>query len=148
MAENIYLAGPFFNDDQIKRISKVEEKLRANPTIKQIFSPREHQHDEFEFGTREWGKVVYAGDIEALEEADAIVAIHDYEGENVDPGTAMEIGFAIKKGIPVIIYQENTDVTANIMLVMPLRAHITNVDDLATYDFNNYPAIPYEGKLI
>jgi nucleoside deoxyribosyltransferase len=143
----IYLASPFFDDEQVQRIEKVEKALRSNSTVKDVFSPREHQHDEYEFATRKWGEVVYAADIEALEDAEGVVAVVDYVGEEVDPGTAMEIGYAVHKGTPVIILQEK-DTRANIMWAMPLRAYFKNPEELATYDFNELPENDYSGDLI
>ena len=45
--KRVYLAGPFFDDDQIDRIERMEKALAANPTVSEFFSPRNEQHDEF-----------------------------------------------------------------------------------------------------
>ncbi len=33
---NVYLAGPFFDDEQISRIERVEQALAANPPREQL----------------------------------------------------------------------------------------------------------------
>ncbi|WP_252893490.1 hypothetical protein [Lentilactobacillus senioris] len=37
--KNIYLAAPFFSDEQNERVTRVEEDLAANPTVGEVFSP-------------------------------------------------------------------------------------------------------------
>lgn len=37
---NVYLAGPFFDDEQISRIERAEKALAANPQVNRVFSPR------------------------------------------------------------------------------------------------------------
>ena len=36
----IYLAGPFFSDEQIDRIARAEQALTQNQTVDSFFSPR------------------------------------------------------------------------------------------------------------
>ena len=37
---NIYIASPFFSDDQVDRVQRVEQALTANKTVDKFFSPR------------------------------------------------------------------------------------------------------------
>ena len=46
---------------------------------------------------------VVTGDLEGLEKATAVFACID----GTDPGTLFEVGYAVKKGIPVICYSQN-----------------------------------------
>ena len=59
--KNIYLAGPFFSDEQIDRVSKVESALRENPTVNQFFSPRlsDENDDNINDGSPQWAKGVF-----------------------------------------------------------------------------------------
>lgn len=36
----IYLAGPFFSEEQIDRVSRIEKALEENKTITSFYSPR------------------------------------------------------------------------------------------------------------
>ncbi|MDN6899715.1 nucleoside 2-deoxyribosyltransferase [Oenococcus sicerae] len=147
MAKKIYLASPFFNDEQVTRIEKIEKALENNPTIAEYFNPRFHQHEDFKFGSPEWQDVTYHGDLAAVEAADAIVALVDFEGSNVDSGTAMEIGYAVKKGTPVIIFQEKKSML-NLMLSVPVHAYFVEAEELEHYDFDAMKKVPYTGPVI
>ena len=39
----IYLAAPFFSEEQIDRVARIEAALEANPTVTDFYSPRHHQ---------------------------------------------------------------------------------------------------------
>ena len=45
MAQRIYLAGPFFSNEQVARLKKVRDLLEANPTVGYIYEPVENQQD-------------------------------------------------------------------------------------------------------
>ena len=143
--KRVYLAGPFFDDDQIDRIERMEKALAANPTVSEFFSPRTEQHDEFEFGSKEWAKAIYKGDKDHLDPAEVVIAVIDYEGEHVDPGTAWEIGYSEAAKKPVILVKEK-DGGITLMMSVPAHAVITDVADVATYDFDALPANEWEGK--
>ena len=38
--KRVYLAGPFFDDEQIDRIERLEKALTENQTVSDFFSPR------------------------------------------------------------------------------------------------------------
>ena len=143
--KRVYLAGPFFDDDQIDRIERMEKALAANPTVSEFFSPRTEQHDEFEFGSKEWAKAIYKGDKDHLDPAEVVIAVIDYEGEHVDPGTAWEIGYSEATKKPVILVKEKEG-GINLMMSVPAQAFITDVADVATYDFDALPSNEWEGK--
>ncbi|AZZ60016.1 nucleoside 2-deoxyribosyltransferase [Oenococcus sp. UCMA 16435] len=147
MAKNIYLASPFFDDEQIARVEKIERALENNLTVSDYYDPRLHQHEELKFGTHEWQISTYNSDIKAVEAADAIVAVVDFEGQNVDSGTAMEIGYAVKKGTPILIFQEKEPIL-NLMFSVPVHAYMTNAEEIAQYDFETMKKIPYKGKVV
>lgn len=148
MADYLYLAGPFFDDEQVERISKVEAALDANSTVKDYFSPRKYQYDGLEFGTKEWRKAVYQNDIDNLEKANAVLAIVDFEGEQVDSGTAFEIGHAVKAGIPVIIFQEKDIDKLNVMISDSLTAYLKTTDEILNYDFDQLAKNEYNGSVL
>lgn len=92
--KKIYLAGPFFTmaDRWLIEEAKFQlEKFGAN-----VFSPL---HDVG------YGKpdTVAKEDLKGVDESDILYAVlNDY-----DPGTIFEVGYAISKGIPVVIFIEN-----------------------------------------
>lgn len=143
----IYLGSPFFNQDQLERVKRVEAVLEENPTVTEVFSPRTQQVAHLEHGSDEWREAVYNNDIKHVEWCDAIVAVHDYEGKHVDPGTAFEIGYAKAKGKFVVLYQEKdpeTEAPVNLMLTDSLDAYLQNANDLKEYDFNKKKNIRFE----
>ncbi|WP_289889954.1 hypothetical protein [Virgibacillus pantothenticus] len=50
----VYLASPFFNDEQVERVKRVEQALEANPFVEAYFSPRKEQLDSLPFGSSQW----------------------------------------------------------------------------------------------
>lgn len=146
MAKKIYLASPFFDEEQIDRVSRAESALAKNETASSVFSPREHQHEEFEMFSHEWRIATYNGDVDAINDADIMVAVIDYVGQEVDPGTAWEFGYAVANNIPVIVVKEKEG-AVNLMMGIPLTAYLTSVDGLATYDFDAVTEIPFTGEI-
>lgn len=144
----VYLASPFFSDEQKSRIATVVEALWKNDTIdaEGIFIPQEHQEESLEFGSFEWQDSVFASDMRQVKRADVVVAILDYKYEEgnqePDAGTIFEIGAAWAWNIPVIMVQFHPENELNLMLVRSLTAMYTGdkiSDGLQTYDFNNLP---------
>lgn len=90
----IYLAGPFFTFLERWLIEQIRNSLVGMKL--NVFSPL---HD---VGHGVAAEVVHK-DLEALERAAVVFAVLD----GLDSGTLFEIGYAVKKGIPVIAYVEN-----------------------------------------
>lgn len=89
----IYLAGPFFTMAQCWLIEEARNALRAGGY--HVFSPI---HD---VGIGD-ADVVVPQDIDALESSNTILALCD----GLDAGTLFEVGYAVKKGIPVVAFAE------------------------------------------
>lgn len=150
--KNIYLAAPFFNDEQKENLNKVVKALKENHTIGNIFLPGNYQHEEIEFGSKEWKSVVFEQDVTNIDNCDVVVAIANFIKNNdeiiPDPGTTWEMGYA--KGInkPVILVDVSDNwltssfedyaeyFTLNLMVDMGTQAHLT-LDELEEFDFNN-----------
>ena len=100
----IYLAGPFFTMSQLWMVNEVRETLRNGNFG--VFSP---YHD---VGLGSADQVVEQ-DITGIENCNAMLAICD----GIDAGTFFEIGYAVKKGIPVIALGQETTEESMKMLV-------------------------------
>ncbi|MDM5339581.1 nucleoside 2-deoxyribosyltransferase [Fictibacillus enclensis] len=98
----VFIAGPFFDQEQIARIQRLENALSRNPQVAEFYSARFHQNQQYPWGSKEWRKVVFNLDLYALRRADVVVAIHDYEGKSTDSGTAFELGYAYAYQKPII----------------------------------------------
>lgn len=146
MPKNIYLAGPFFDEKQIERVSRIETILANHPQVGEVFSPRKHQHEEFEMFSEPWREATFASDVAAIDHADVVVAIIDYVDDQVDSGTAWETGYAHAKGMPVIMLKEKPG-SMNLMLGLSLTAFLNDGSQLADYDFEQLPKQAFTGEI-
>lgn len=145
--KNVYLAAPFFSDEQVARVESIEKALAQNPSIGEVFSPRKNQLEQFEYGSPKWASEVFKHDISKIDWCDVVVAIVDFTDDNVDSGTAFELGYAYQAQKPIIIFHEK-DTILNIMVSESLTAHLTTPNQVEDYNFNELTKIPYVGKVI
>lgn len=152
----IYLASPFFSEEQIERVERVEKALKANPHVEAVFSPMRQQLEHLEFGSPEWVKAIFANDVKHIDWADVVVAVHDFTGDtvlhgephgHVDSGTAWEMGYAYAKGKKTVLVHELGGIV-NLMLSNGATAYLTSAEQLEAYDFNEMPEELYDGKVI
>ncbi|CQR47431.1 Nucleoside 2-deoxyribosyltransferase [Paraliobacillus sp. PM-2] len=137
---NVYLAGGWFNDDQLRRIEEAEfvlSKLGFN-----VFSPRKQQNEHLAFGSKEWRELTFTNDIKHIDWADMVFAIYDEE----DAGTMFEIGYAYATNKPIFVYHE-TDSIVNLMISDSLQAYFKTFQDVLAYNWAMCKHIPYEGKV-
>lgn len=133
----IYLASPFFNDEELKNVKIAEEIL-----IKRgfdVFSPR---LNEVRTDDNLWSKETFMNDRRFIDWADAVVMM--YYGSYSDSGTAWECGYAYATHTPVIVVHLGDN--SNIMVHEGCHSNIKLVD-LATYDFEKMPYFPYTGDM-
>jgi hypothetical protein len=90
----VYLAGPFFTFSQRWLIDQIRTSLLGFNL--KVFSP---WHDVGHGIAQD----VVSKDLEALDSSSLVYAVID----GLDSGTLFEVGYAVKKGIPVIAYVEN-----------------------------------------
>lgn len=141
---NIYLASPFFNEKQNENLKKVVKALEANETIGNIFLPGNYQHEELEFGTKEWKNLVFEQDVTNIDNCDIVVAVADFlehDGELIsDPGTIWEMGYAKGTNKPVFLVDVSNaykrGIGLNLMIDMGTQVHLA-LDELEKFDFNN-----------
>lgn len=137
--KKVYLASPFFNEDEVQRMEKVRDILRNKGF--DVFVPNEHQNPALEFGTREWRKATFESDVAGIDNADCVVAIIS-QGNYDDSGTAWEIGYSYATGKPVVVIN-TTGETINLMIADSLHAILTSYVAVENYNFEEMPKIEY-----
>ena len=138
----IYLASPFFNDEELADVIRAENILLARGF--DIFSPRLHEvrTDKIADPAR-WSRETFEMDRVNIDRCDCVVML--YRGAYSDSGTAWECGYAFGTGKPVVVVQLGED--SNLMVHEGSRASIT-LDDLSGYDFEALPRVGYGGKML
>ena len=102
----VYLAGPFFSEEQLARLNRVQEILIHNKTVESYFSPmKENTFLKQPFGSPEWVTEIYRRNEFQVENCSCVLAIVGSEGPYADSGTAFEIGYAVAHKKPVILFQ-------------------------------------------
>ena len=139
---NIYLAGPFFNETEIKNIEYAEQVLKQKGFS--YFSPMRHEERSEEPGTPAWARKLFEMDKAEIEKSDIVVAL--YYGSNSDSGTAWECGYAYAIGRPVVLVHVNREADSNLMLHCGCRTN-TYLDELEQFDFDAMPLQEFEGKM-
>ncbi|WP_461240849.1 nucleoside 2-deoxyribosyltransferase [Paucilactobacillus sp. N302-9] len=146
----VYLASPFFSDQQKERIDVIMAALKKNKSIDsdEIYNPQEHQEESLPFASTEWQDSVFATDMRQVKRADVVVGILDYkyEEQNLEPdaGTIFEIGAAWAWHIPIVMVQFKPENELNLMLARSHTAMFTGnkiAAGLADYNFNTLPTI-------
>lgn len=137
----IYLASPFFNDEELKNVEKAEKILMSRGF--DVFSPRlnEVRREEIQ-DLSDWSRQTFMNDRRFIDWADAVVML--YYGGYSDSGTAWECGYAFGTNKPVIVVHLGE--SSNLMVHEGSHSNIT-LDELENYDFNMMPAKPYIGKM-
>ena len=112
----IYLASPFFNEDETKVYNEVIELLRSEKDLK-VFVPREHTiPNAWEMSNSAWGESVFAVDYLALMNSDVVVVLNF--GMYSDSGTAWECGCAFALGKKVVnVLCGDADTEYSLMMV-------------------------------
>lgn len=112
---DFYLAGPFFNERQLELQKEIEASMATNK--KTFFSPRLDAGVLGPNATKKDMLDVFNADLEAINECKCLFANVSFR----DTGTSVEIGYALAKGIPVVLFwnKDNNDVDhVNVMIAL------------------------------
>ena len=112
---DFYLAGPFFSDRQLKLQAEIEAAMIINK--KKCFSPRLDAGTLGDNPTKKDMLDVFNADLEAINDCECLFANVSFR----DTGTSVEIGYALAKGIPVVLFwnKDNNDVDhVNLMIAL------------------------------
>lgn len=96
---DFYLAGPYYRRSQVQSQILIEELFASY--AKKVFSPRKDAFMPSDNPTREDMDRAFQDDMNALNDSEFVLANVTF----TDLNTAVEIGYAIAKGIPVILYK-------------------------------------------
>lgn len=96
----VYLASPFFNEEENNVYHNVINILRSQKDI-DLFVPKEHTiPNAWDLSNRVWAESVFAVDILGIQKADVVVVLNF--GMYSDSGTAWECGYAYALGKKVV----------------------------------------------
>lgn len=140
--KRVYLAGPFFNETEVKNIEKAESVLEGRGF--DLFSPMRHEV-RTDPGSVQWARDIFEMDRSEIDKADVVVML--YYGVYSDSGTAWECGYAYAKGVPVVVVHVDETADSNLMVHMGCVTNIS-LGDLATYDFDALPRYEYTGDML
>lgn len=151
----IYLGTPFFNEEQQERVKQARALLEQNPTVLRVHfpfdqnyvDPNETEAQKQGIRSLNWQLATYNNDLNDVINASCGVFLYDMD--ELDDGCAFEIGFMRAYHKPVVLVpftnHPEKDKRLNLMLAQGVTALIdgnTELDQLASYDFNSAPAKP------
>lgn len=133
----VYLAGPFFNVEQLKLVGELEdalvEEFVGSENGLDVFSPR-LADNAVAMNEMIRNKVVppmdlrskvFGDNVDNIDDSDLMVAIID----DHDSGTIWEIGYAFRAHVPVITFT-GRNFGSNLMLAQSTIGHLKSVADL------------------
>ena len=143
MSKRIYLASPFFNENELECVKRAEDILLSRGF--ELFSPRLNEvREDKDKNPALWAQKTFELDRDNIDTADVVVML--YHGGYSDSGTAWECGYACGNGIPVIAVHIDKNNDANIMITQSCRANIA-LDELTDYDLEALPKKSFDGKI-
>ena len=104
MTKKIYIAGPLFNTNEKGYLEKIAIELESNEF--ECFLPHRDQKDVTEEELKQLNmsnatkEKIFNNDLNALKTSDLTVAL--LTGQDIDSGTAAEIGFSYANKKPII----------------------------------------------
>lgn len=134
----VYLASPFFNEEELENYDKVLQILE-NKNL-DVYAPLLNEIDRKNLTRMQWANKTFQKDIEAIQNADIVVML--FYGLYSDSGTSWECGysFALNKKI-IAVHLHNGK--SNCMINCSCYANINGLKELESYDFNHLPQISY-----
>ena len=99
MKKKIYLASPFFNNDELVVYRNAILKLRNAGY--EVYVPQEHEiENAWDLSNEDWARAVYREDVHAILNSDVVMILNF--GMHSDSGTAWEAGYAYAQKIPTV----------------------------------------------
>ena len=124
--KEIYLAGPFFNPQQVADQERVEAICRKHGW--KFFSPRLECLVTPESTKEEWART-FRMNVQAIRRATLVFA----NVEGYDTGTLWEMGAAYEAGRTVVIYSPNPQRRLNLMLAMGAHGFVAGWNAIESF---------------
>lgn len=107
----VYIAAPFFNEDQLRIVESIENELYLLRV--KYFSPRSKGvlKDMSKEEQKKTKKEIYDSNIDEMNNCTHMIACVEYK----DTGTTFEIGYYASSNKPIILFSEKIG-TVNVML--------------------------------
>lgn len=138
VSKNIYIASPFFKEENRENAIKVAEILRKKGHT--VYLPLEHKVlNAWDYPNYKWGEIVFNNDIDAINSSDCVVVLS--YGRESTAGTNWEAGYAWGIGLPVIVVEMPGVKLMSLMLANGRTATLKGIEELEHYDFNTMPLI-------
>lgn len=97
--KKIYLASPFFNNDELVLYRSAILQLRGAGY--EVYVPQEHEiENAWDLSNEDWARAVYLADVKAIRDCDVVMVLNF--GMYSDSGTAWEAGYAFAMKTPTI----------------------------------------------
>lgn len=139
-----YIASPFFNDQQNKRVDMIKEECAAFGHT--FFSPR----DECLYEPGMDPEVIVADNKTHIRECDAVIAVTN----DKDPGTLIEVGWADEMQKQIIFFWDNPPKGMKFNIVMAAIGNcvVTSIHELSDVlevvsNENMIPYTPFTGDM-
>ena len=141
MSTKIYLASPWFKNNERVMYHEILQKMRALGLT--VYAPVEHEiENAWDLSNPEWGRKVFEADVKAIDDCDEVWVLNF--GMYSDSGTAWECGYAygIGKTVRQLVYGFGEDKTYSLMMINGCEEY----DLMGNYLFNRDDEINIEQK--
>ena len=148
----VYLAGPFFNEEQIAEADKIKDALllikqRGPVAGLHMYDPRHRLVCE-EDANDYTAEYIFQRNLEAIRKSDLVIA----NLMDKDQGTSVEIGYAYAIGKPIVLCWFSTDDRPINLMLKPLAVGLAkNESELAeiigALQYDPYYIKPVKGKI-
>lgn len=132
----VYLAGPFFNAEQLGAIERIESLLTDAGV--EFYSPRKHLILKPQAPMKD-RKKVFDENMTAISECNLILACTEWP----DSGTVWEMGLAYGLHIPVVGFTQKAD-KINVMLAQGCSGFLTSEASLIKFLNGRYESIWFD----
>ena len=132
MTKKIYIAGPLFNTHEKGYLEKIAIELESNEF--ECFLPHRDQKDVTEEELKQLNmsnatkEKIFNNDLNALKTSDLTVAL--LTGQDIDSGTAAEIGFSYANKKPIIAITASERRLRNLFVEGMIDKTIDEIDTL------------------
>jgi len=138
----IYLGCSFACSDAVIKQQRMKDMTTAGYLLEDrgfsVYNPsRMMIPNAWDYSEAEWGKMVFANDLQALEQSSIMVFL-SYGKANSD-GSVWECGYAFGRGKKVIVVHMDPESNESLMVMNGSYAQVSGLAGLRDYDFEKMP---------